>query len=236
MSTETFFSANAVDLEGTGVDLEDIHAKSFEEVASRQGVIFGQDEFRQFVGAGDEAIAKAIAEMFGSDADHRTIRAQKNDIYRAVLHSHPVMPREGFVEYLEEVRSLGGKLVIASITPDGDAEYILRRSGLLKFFQPDHILTESSVTNRKPHPEIYTTAARILGVSTTPERMLVHEDSPTGVTAGKRAGARVAAFPVHEGLQFPDAPDATFSSWVGVTPKVVYDRVMSARPRGSSGR
>eukprot|EP00250_Pteridium_aquilinum_P020769 c2493_g1_i1 orf=116-1414(+) len=55
------------------------------------------------------------------------------------------------------------------------------------------IIGGDEVKQGKPDPEIYTTAARMLGVE--PERCLVIEDSPTGLMAGKKAGMQVVAVP-----------------------------------------
>ena len=45
------------------------------------------------------------------------------------------------------------------------------------------------VTNGKPHPEIFLTAAQKLGVA--PEDCLVFEDTRSGVTAARAAGMQV---------------------------------------------
>lgn len=50
----------------------------------------------------------------------------------------------------------------------------------------------------KPDPEVYLRAMEMLGV--TPEESLVIEDSPIGIEAGHRAGARVLALRPHEGV------------------------------------
>ena len=54
-------------------------------------------------------------------------------------------------------------------------------------------LTAEDVTHGKPHPEIYLTAAKRLGVK--PGEMLVLEDSHAGSLAAARAGAVVVGIP-----------------------------------------
>jgi beta-phosphoglucomutase len=51
------------------------------------------------------------------------------------------------------------------------------------------IVSQDDVTNGKPDPECYLTAARLLGVE--PSALLVFEDTDVGVAAAKAAGARV---------------------------------------------
>jgi beta-phosphoglucomutase-like phosphatase (HAD superfamily) len=51
------------------------------------------------------------------------------------------------------------------------------------------IVSQDDVTNGKPDPECYLTAARLLGID--PGTMLVFEDTDVGVSAAKAAGAYV---------------------------------------------
>ena len=57
-------------------------------------------------------------------------------------------------------------------------------------------LTAESVTNSKPAPEIYLTAAERFGIE--PQNLLVLEDSPAGMKAGVDAGAVVVGIPSKE--------------------------------------
>lgn len=67
----------AFDLEGTLVDLERFHVNAFEETAARYGVIFGEEEFRPFVGNGDLAISTEIARLLGEPGRVPEIRSAK---------------------------------------------------------------------------------------------------------------------------------------------------------------
>jgi sugar-phosphatase len=69
------------------------------------------------------------------------------------------------------------------------AEVRLRAAGLPV---PDQIVTSSDVTHGKPHPEPFLKAAAKLGYPAS--ECVAVEDVPTGVRAGKAAGATVIAF------------------------------------------
>lgn len=56
---------------------------------------------------------------------------------------------------------------------------------------PEHLVTADDVQRGKPNPDPYLLAAKKLGKN--PERCLVIEDAPAGVTAAKAAGAFVIA-------------------------------------------
>ena len=207
------------DLEGTLVNLELQHQLAFSMVAEALGVQFGEQDFLKFVGAGDKAISVAISQMAGEDCFK--VREMKNKAYDDLIRSASFEPREGVIEYLEKALVLSGDLVVATLTPATMAETILINSGLSPFFK--YVLTESDVKNLKPDPEIYVKAAEKLGVEL--RKMLVHEDSPAGVMAAILAGSPVAAFPVHDGLNFDPSPSAIFLSWADVSPGELYERL-----------
>lgn len=234
--SEAYKPELAFDLEGTLVDLESFHQRAFESVAAKLGIQFGSKEFKNFVGAGDAAISKEIARLgrlSKYELDPEKIRGAKTELYNDMLNSNRIEARQGVLEYIERSLVLvGGKLVLASLTPDKMAERILTESRLKPFFK--YILTESFITNKKPDPEVYQKAAELVGVSNP--NMIVHEDSPTGVTAGKKAGSPVAAFPVHEGLKFEPKPNAIYLSWNGLTPDQVIDELFKKTGRRSTTR
>lgn len=68
------------------------------------------------------------------------------------------------------------------------AEVRLRAAGLPV---PENLVTARDVQRGKPNPDPYLMGAKILGVP--PAECIVIEDAPSGVRAGKAAGARVVA-------------------------------------------
>jgi sugar-phosphatase len=68
------------------------------------------------------------------------------------------------------------------------AEVRLRAAG---FPIPERLVTARDVPRGKPHPDPYLKGAQLLGVA--PAKCVVLEDAPSGVQAGKAAGARVVA-------------------------------------------
>lgn len=69
---------------------------------------------------------------------------------------------------------------------------------------PEILISADDVTRGKPDPQPYLLAARELGVD--PERCVVIEDAPAGVTAGKAAGMTVFAVETtHRATQLAEA-------------------------------
>jgi sugar-phosphatase len=68
------------------------------------------------------------------------------------------------------------------------AEVRLRAAGIAV---PENLVTARDVKRGKPNPDPYVMGAKLLGVR--PTECVVIEDAPSGVRAGKAAGARVVA-------------------------------------------
>jgi glycerol 3-phosphatase-1 len=77
----------------------------------------------------------------------------------------------------------------------------------MQLAHPRYMVTAEEVANGKPDPACYRLGAARLGLeSAQPESMLVLEDAPAGVMAGKAAGYRVVALATtHDVGQLRDA-------------------------------
>lgn len=62
---------------------------------------------------------------------------------------------------------------------------------VLNFAVPDHLVTAESVLNGKPDPACYVLGREKLGLQDSGKEILVLEDSPAGIKAGKAAGCKV---------------------------------------------
>lgn len=86
-------------------------------------------------------------------------------------------------------------------TEDGRQRWTIVTSGtsplatkwlkLLGIKKPDHFITAECVTKGKPNPEGYLKARKDLGFPQKDAKIVVFEDAPAGITAGKEAGAFV---------------------------------------------
>lgn len=62
---------------------------------------------------------------------------------------------------------------------------------VLKLLEPEHMVTAEDVSRGKPDPEPYQQGLGKLGLEAVPNSVLVLEDAPAGVKAGKAAGCKV---------------------------------------------
>jgi HAD superfamily hydrolase (TIGR01509 family) len=93
----------------------------------------------------------------------------------------------GLVEFIDDLKAHGVRTGIATSAPYLNMEMILSKLPLRNKMQS--LLASEDVSKHKPNPEVYLKSALNLDIS--PERCVVFEDSFSGVTAGKAAGAKV---------------------------------------------
>ncbi len=104
-------------------------------------------------------------------------------------YSHEVHLKDGAREFLEECRTRGIKLGIASSNSRELIGICLESNQVLDYFSC--IMSGTDGLRGKPAPDIYLAAAEKLHVA--PQYCLVFEDIVPGILAGKNAGMRVCA-------------------------------------------
>ncbi|QSZ29904.1 hypothetical protein DSL72_004422 [Monilinia vaccinii-corymbosi] len=95
-------------------------------------------------------------------------------------------------------RSLLDSLTIGNhpwaIVTSGTSPLVTGWLNILKLPIPEHLVVAEDVPNGKPDPACYNMGKDKLSLSTAPEgTLLVLEDSPAGIRAGKAAGCKVLA-------------------------------------------
>jgi len=138
------------------------------------------------------------------------------------LHGHEAVEIPGARSLLEQL--IGSSLPWAIVT-SGTVPLV---TGWLKVFKlptPDHLITAESVENGKPDPECYLMGLDRLGMRNEAGDVVVVEDSPAGIRAGKAAGCRVI------GLVTSHTVDQVRSAG----PDFIVEDLTSVRMVGSGG-
>jgi len=104
-------------------------------------------------------------------------------------YSKEVPLKPGAREFLEECRTRGIKLGIASSNSRELIETCLKGNCVSDYFEC--IMSGSDGIKGKPAPDIYLAAAKKLGIE--PKHCLVFEDIVAGIQSGKNAGMKVCA-------------------------------------------
>ncbi|RMZ88888.1 hypothetical protein DV736_g3881, partial [Chaetothyriales sp. CBS 134916] len=104
----------------------------------------------------------------------------------------------GARELLQTIERLQAKWAIVTSGTRPLVEGWLR---MLSLVEPGTMVTAEAVTNGKPDPECYWLGATKLGLGEDTRSVLVLEDAPAGIRAGKAAGCMVLALATTHHLQ-----------------------------------
>ena len=177
------------DMDGVLVLSEPIIAKAAIAMFAEKGYAFTPDEFRPFIGMGEDRFVGGPAEARGVPVDIARDKARTYAIYLDMIKGH-LKPLPGVVEFTAECKRRGLKLAVASSADEIKVKGNLHELNL----PPDTfsvIVNGSMVKRKKPAPDIFLEAARRLGLE--PGSCLVIEDAVAGVAAAKAAGMRCLA-------------------------------------------
>ncbi len=180
------------DVDGVVADTESLNARAsvmmFQQL---YGVEVQPEDFREFVGTGDERYVEGVAEKYGVQIDTEDAVERRRVNFFALLEEQPLPAMPGVMEIVRTARDSDDVLVAIATSGNRDKQFpVITGTGLeLDWF--DAVITGDDVTKKKPDPEIYLITAERLGVP--PNECVVVEDAPAGVAAAKSAGMACVA-------------------------------------------
>jgi HAD superfamily hydrolase (TIGR01509 family) len=183
------FDLVVFDCDGVLVNSEQIANEVFAEVLLQVcGLKFTLEEmFDTFVGHSRLQCLEKVEAILGEPPPAELDQRYQDDINLALMDS--VAAIEGIETVL---RNLALPFCVASSGSHDKMKLTLGKTGLMRLVE-GNIFSTSDVVRGKPHPDIYLYAATVMG-NHRPERCLVIEDSPIGVTGAVAAGMKVFGF------------------------------------------
>ncbi|MBQ0000039.1 MAG: HAD family phosphatase [Clostridiales bacterium] len=177
------------DQDGLMFDTEAIYMEGWIAVAEELGIVIPEGYFAGVRGASGENLIKAV-NRFLPDVDAKDYIDRVFD-YAHTAQDTRLPEKPGLHEILSFFKSNGVKMAVASSTKRSRVEKNLKKSGIDQYFEV--LVTGDEVTEGKPDPEIFLTAAAKIGLD--PTDCYVFEDSYNGVRAGHRAGCCTVMVP-----------------------------------------
>lgn len=183
---ETTFAV-IFDMDGVICDTNPYHSLAWKAFLDKHGIASSEEEFiAHMYGKSNSYILKHFFKREIVGEEFAKMEFEKEALFREIYEAH-VEPISGLIEFIKDLKANDIKTGIATSAPYLNMELILSKLPLRDTMQS--LLASEDVSTHKPNPEVYLKSASNLDIS--PERCVVFEDSFSGVTAGKAAGAKV---------------------------------------------
>ena len=172
------------DFDGVLVDSEILVAKAFSKYMQELGIKTNEKEFANLAGKKTVEVIDILSEKYSLKDKQKffdDIMNIASNIYKKELKT--VVGVEEFLKKSKHNLYIGSNSMKNRIL-DG-----LKRVGLEKYFNPNHIYSFDLVDNPKPHPDIYLKAVNDNDLII--DETIIIEDSVVGVNAGKNANIEV---------------------------------------------
>jgi beta-phosphoglucomutase len=174
------------DLDGVIVDTAKYHYLAWKKLAIMLNIGFNEVDNERLKGVSRMASLNIILDLGKMKPDDKTkeeYAALKNRWYLDYIgRMTPAEILPGSLEFISELKNTGIKTAIGSASKN--TPLILERLGIADLF--DAVADGNVVKNAKPDPEVFLTAAKMLGV--LPKYCVVFEDAVAGVESALNAG------------------------------------------------
>lgn len=178
------------DMDGILIDSEEIWRVAEAAIFQSVGVPMTADDGRLTMGLrSDEVVDYWFARYPWSGPTRAEVNAAINREVIDLVRQH-AEPLPGAIEAIELLYQAGYPLGLASSSAGELIDVVVGKLGIRERLRVLHSAEHEPYG--KPHPGVYLSAARVLGVA--PERCLAIEDSPAGLLAAK--AAKMACFVV----------------------------------------
>jgi len=180
------------DLDGVILDSETPEYESHRRVYAKCGVELTPAEWCLQIGTWSAGLGdrwhRTLCQRSARPLDRETFDHERRRIFQELV---PREPMRGILDLIAALETAGIPRAIASSGPARWVRTAVDDLGLAPRF--DAVITGDDVIERKPAPDAYLAAARILGVD--PARSIAIEDSGPGIAAARAAGLRTVAIP-----------------------------------------
>jgi len=183
-------SAVLFDMDGLLVDTEPLWFLAEQRVVSALGGEWTKQHQEDLLGSNLEYAADYMIELTTSQLSVDVVAAMLKDAMTEQLRDGVVTFRPGAVELMAELEASTIRTALVTSSVRDHLDLVLAALPAHAF---EVLVTGDDVTHKKPHPEPYLRALRLLGVAAG--ECVVLEDSPSGVAAAQAAGCVVVAVP-----------------------------------------
>jgi HAD superfamily hydrolase (TIGR01509 family) len=178
-----------LDVDGTLVDSNDAHARSWVQAFAEHGITVAYEDVRRAIGMGGDKLMPLVSRIQAESAEGRRISSRRAEIFAQAwlpgLHPFPCTR-----ELLQRFRDDGFTLGVASSAKEDELKALLESARVSDLISQR--TSSDDATNSKPDPDIIHAAMKRTGCA--PGHAVMVGDTPYDVEAAQRAGLFVVAF------------------------------------------
>ncbi|HLW19310.1 MAG TPA: HAD family phosphatase [Cyclobacteriaceae bacterium] len=175
------------DMDGVICHTNPYHTKAYQKFLAKRGIHPSEEDFVQHMyGKNNRYILSHFLEREIIGQEFLDLENEKEELFREI-YAQEIVPIDGFLPFLENLKSSGFKTGVATSAPRSNLELIMDSLGFKS--KMESILASEDVKEHKPDPEVYLKSAKNLSIA--PENCIVFEDSFSGVSAALNAGMKV---------------------------------------------
>lgn len=176
-----------LDIDGTLLDSNDAHARSWVEIFQRHGFAIPFERVRPLIGEGGD---KLLPQLTGVDAESTRGKALADERRALFLEKYlpSLRPTPGARKLVEALNARGVRVVIATSSNEKELRPLLKQAGVADLVRR---ATSSDDGASKPDPDILRAALAEAKVPAG-EAVMVG-DTPYDVEAARRSGVRAIA-------------------------------------------
>lgn len=171
------------DMDGVLCDSEPFICEAACRMFQEQGVQAKPEDFRPFVGTGEDRFIGGVAEKYGLQYS-AAYKDRTYEIYREIIRGR-LQPMNGVHAFLDVCRARGLRMAVASSADEVKVLANLEQIGVPTALF-DAVVNGLMVANKKPAPDIFLLAAERIGLPAA--TCMVVEDAPSGLRAATAAG------------------------------------------------
>lgn len=172
-----------LDVDGTLVDSNDLHAEAWLEALERLGYRASFARLRPLIGMGGDKVVPLLTGLDADSAQGKELGALRSRLFRE-QYLPRVRPFPGARALLEALRERGHELVVATSAKQDELEGLLERGGIADLLPKR--TTADDADSSKPDPDIV--LAALQQAQLQPDRALMLGDTPYDLRAATQAG------------------------------------------------
>lgn len=179
------------DMDGTLIDSERMIISKWKDVAAEFHIPNIEETLMQCIGINSHETEMLFYRIYGEDFPYHKYTDMVSRRFHEDIETNGLPVKPGTYQLFQFLKENHYRIGLASSTREAVVREEMKSIGLLDYF---HVVVGGDmVSNSKPHPEIYLTAAKLLGVS--PNQCYAVEDSPNGIRSAYQAGMATLMVP-----------------------------------------